>query len=108
MAVFAGTHGVANGLDGVLDAASVLKSRGRDDIKLVLIGQGKLKPALQQRARGEGLDNVVFHDPVSKARLAGLMACTDLGIQVLANLPAFITAHRQTNFSTTLLPAGRC
>src|SRR5262249_49384205 len=56
MAVFAGTHGLANGLDTVLDAASVLKARGRDDIKLVLIGRGKLKPALQQRVADEALD----------------------------------------------------
>jgi glycosyltransferase involved in cell wall biosynthesis len=89
MAVFAGTHGVANGLDTVLDAASVLKTRGRDDIKLVLIGQGKLKPVLQKRVCREGLDNVIFHDPVNKACLAGLMARTDLGMQVLANFPAF-------------------
>lgn len=89
MAVFAGTHGMANGLDAVLDAAAVLKKRGRDDIKLVLIGQGKLKAELQARAAREGLDNVVFHDPVNKTRLAGLMAATDLGLQVLANVPAF-------------------
>jgi glycosyltransferase involved in cell wall biosynthesis len=89
MAVFAGTHGVANGLDSVLDAALVLKMRGREDIKLVLVGRGKLKPALQKRASSEGLDNVVFHDPVSKTRLAGLMASTDLGMQILGNHPAF-------------------
>lgn len=89
MAVFAGTHGVANGLDAVLDAAGELKLRGRHDIKLLLIGQGKLKPALQERVQREGLDNVVFHAPVEKTRLAGLMAATDLGLQVLANVPAF-------------------
>lgn len=89
MAVFAGTHGMANGLDAVLDAAAELKRRGRDDIKLLLIGQGKLKAGLQARAAREGLDNVVFHDPVNKAKLAGLMAATDLGLQVLANVPAF-------------------
>ena len=89
MAVFAGTHGMANGLDAVLNAAAELKRRGRDDIKMVLIGQGKLKAGLQARAAREGLDNVVFHDPVNKARLAGLMAATDLGLQVLANVPAF-------------------
>jgi glycosyltransferase involved in cell wall biosynthesis len=32
---------------------------------------------------------VVFHEPVNKARLAGLMASTDLGLQLLANVPAF-------------------
>lgn len=89
MAVFAGTHGVANGLDAVLDAAVELKRRERTDIKLLLIGSGKLKPSLAARAQREGLNNVVFHDPVNKARLAGLMAATDLGLQVLANVPAF-------------------
>ncbi|MDP3816908.1 glycosyltransferase family 4 protein [Pseudomonas sp.] len=89
LAVFAGTHGVANGLDAALDAAAELKRRGRDDIKLLLIGQGKLKPALQARAQREALEGVVFHDPVNKAHLAGLMAGTDVGLQVLANVPAF-------------------
>lgn len=89
LAVFAGTHGMANGLDAVLDTAAELKRRGRDDIKLLLIGQGKLKSPLQARASSEGLDNVVFHDPVNKTRLAGLMASTDVGLQILANVPAF-------------------
>ena len=89
LAVFAGTHGMANGLDAVLDAATELKRRGRDDIKILLIGNGKLKPALQARAQRAGLSNVVFHDPVNKARLAGLMAATDVGLQCLANIPAF-------------------
>jgi|TARA_R100000049_G_C1956986_1_gene115196 glycosyltransferase involved in cell wall biosynthesis len=89
MAVFAGTHGMANGLDAVLDAAAVLKQRGRADIKFLLIGNGKLKSHLQLRAQREGLENVVFHDPVNKARLAGLMRATDLGMQILANVPAF-------------------
>lgn len=89
MAVFAGTHGLANGLDAVLNAAVELKRRGRDDIKLLLIGQGKLKASLQARAAREGLDNVIFHEPVNKDKLAGLMAATDLGLQILANVPAF-------------------
>lgn len=89
MAVFAGTHGMANGLDAVLDGAAELKRRGRGDIKIVLIGQGKLKPALVARAEREGLDNMVFHAPVNKARLAGLMASTDVGLQILANISAF-------------------
>lgn len=89
LAVFTGTHGIANGLDAVLDAAAELKRRQRDNIKLLLIGDGKLKPSLQQRAATEALTNVIFHDPVSKTRLAGLMASTDLGLQILGNIPAF-------------------
>jgi glycosyltransferase involved in cell wall biosynthesis len=70
MAVFTGTHGIANGLDAVLNAAAELRRRGRADIKLVLIGDGKLKPALQARAQAEGLDNIVFHPPVGKGKLS--------------------------------------
>jgi len=89
MAVFAGTHGMANGLDAVLDAAREVKRQGRPHIKILLIGDGKLKPQLQRRAMSEGLTNVIFHEPVSKARLAGLLAATDVGLQVLENVPAF-------------------
>ncbi len=89
MAVFAGTHGIANGLDAVLDAAKVLKKKNRADIKIVLIGQGKLKAELVCRAEREQLNNIIFHQPVSKNKLAGLMASADVGLQVLANVPAF-------------------
>ncbi len=89
MAVFSGTHGEANGLDAVLSAASVLKKRQLSNIKIILIGQGKLKSKLLERAKHEALDNVIFHDPVTKGRLAGLMSAADLGLQVLANIPSF-------------------
>lgn len=98
LAVFAGTHGLANGLGAVLDAAAELKRRGRDDIKLLLIGQGKFKPALQARAQRDALDCVVFHEPVDKLRLAGLLASTDIGLQVLANVPAFYVGTSPNKF----------
>lgn len=89
MAVFAGAHGIANGLDAVLDAAGELQRQGATAIKIVLVGDGKLKPDLQRRAANDGLTNVIFHEPVSKLRLAGLMAATDVGLQILDNVPAF-------------------
>ena len=89
LVLYAGTHGIANGLDNVLDAASELSSRGRKDIKFLFVGQGKLKQSLMDRAISEGLENTIFHDPVDKIRLAGLMSSTDVGLQVLANIPCF-------------------
>ena len=89
MAIFTGTHGLANGLNAVLDAAVELKKRQRTNIKLVLVGDGMQKKALLERAVELQLDNVIFHDPVNKAKLAGLMASADIGLQVLANVPAF-------------------
>lgn len=89
MAVFSGTHGNANGLDAVLDAAAVLKARGRNDVRLVLIGDGGEKARLQQRTQAEGLDAVIFLNPVPKTELTGLLAGADLGLQILRNVPAF-------------------
>ena len=89
MAVFTGTHGLANGLDSVIDAAQVLKKRNRMDIKLFLVGQGKLKADLVIKAKEFNLDNIIFHAPVNKEKLAELMQRADVGMQLLANIPAF-------------------
>lgn len=98
MAVFAGAHGIANGLDAVLDAAGELQARGRDDVKVVLIGEGMRKEHLRSRAASEGLRNVIFHDPVPKRKLAGLMASTDVGLQILDNVPAFYEGTSPNKF----------
>lgn len=89
MAIFTGTHGLANGLNAVLDAAVELKKRQRTDIKLVLVGDGMQKKALVKRANELQLDNIIFHNSVNKEKLAGLMASADIGLQILANVPAF-------------------
>lgn len=89
LALFAGTHGEANGLDAVLDAAAKLKQAGRSDIIMLLVGSGKQKPQLEARAAQLGLDNVRFHPPVDKRSLAGLMRASDVGLQILADVPAF-------------------
>lgn len=89
LAVFSGTHGPANGLGAVLDAAVMLKAHGRDDIRIALVGQGREKPELVARAKTEGLNNVLFLDPVPKTELSGLLAGADMGLQCLRNVPAF-------------------
>lgn len=89
VAVFTGAHGIANGLDAVLDMAAVLKARQRDDIKMVFVGDGKMKPALQVRAEKEGLTNCVFMGHMPKKELNDVMARADIGLMILANVPAF-------------------
>ncbi|MDB3952202.1 glycosyltransferase family 4 protein [Gammaproteobacteria bacterium] len=89
LAIFAGTHGIANGLNNVIDAAAELNIRGRKDIKILLIGSGQLKSSLIDRVNKEKLENVVFHDPVNKKLLSGLISSSNIGLQTLANVPAF-------------------
>lgn len=87
--VFTGAHGRANGLDSVLDAARVLRSRGRNDIHLIFVGDGLLKPGLVARAKSEQLDNCFFFEPLPKDKLKIVMDHTDVGLMILANIPAF-------------------
>jgi glycosyltransferase involved in cell wall biosynthesis len=87
--VFAGAHGIANGLDAVLDAATELKKRNRKDLKFLMVGTGRLKPDLMTRAQNEGLDNCIFWDTISKQQLASLFHQVDVGLMILANVPAF-------------------
>lgn len=89
VAVFTGTHGIANGLNNVLDAAQILKDRDIINIKLLFIGDGNTKDALVRRATEQKLDNCVFIPPVPKLQLASLMRRADVGLMILANVPAF-------------------
>lgn len=89
VAIFTGAHGQANGLDAALDAARELKRRGRDDIHLVFIGSGSQRSRLIERARAEGLDRCHFHGLVPKIELGNIVKSADVGLMLLANVPAF-------------------
>jgi glycosyltransferase involved in cell wall biosynthesis len=60
--VFAGTLGHAQGLPLLLDAADAL--RDRQDIAIVLVGDGPVKTHLQAQRDQRGLSSVVFAEPV--------------------------------------------
>lgn len=89
LAVYCGTHGLANGLDAVIDAGIELRNRGRADIVLALIGKGHEKARLMERAKAENLRNVRFFDPISKTRLTSVLGEADVGLQILRNIPEF-------------------
>jgi glycosyltransferase involved in cell wall biosynthesis len=72
---YAGTHGVANALDTLLDAAACLRA---EPIAIVLVGAGPDKPALLRRAIALGLADVHFFDPVAKAQVPALLRRFDL------------------------------
>lgn len=85
LAVYAGAHGRANGLDQLLDAAALLRGEA---VRLLLVGEGSEKPRLAARAAAEALP-VGFLDPVPKPRLARLLAGADVGLLCLAPVAEF-------------------
>lgn len=89
VAIFSGTHGKANGLEALLPVAHYLKQHQYQHIKLLLVGQGKLKEELKKKAKQQQLNNIIFHDPVDKQTLAKMFTRANVGLQILANIPAF-------------------
>lgn len=78
IAMYAGLHGVAQGLDQVLDAATVL--RDHHGLGFVLVGDGAEKRGLVRRARERGLTNVRFLDPFPHERVPALLAAADIAL----------------------------
>ena len=91
VALYAGAHGLSNDLGVVLEAAQLL--REHPDITLVLLGDGKEKPALQQRARQMGLQNLIFLPPLPKTRMAQALAAADACIAILKPIPLYATVY---------------
>jgi glycosyltransferase involved in cell wall biosynthesis len=89
LAVYAGAHGRANGLDALLDAAAALRARGETRLRILLVGDGGAKAALIARAHAEGLSNVSFLDPMPRARLGALYAGSQVALHLLVGLPEF-------------------
>ncbi|MCC2972434.1 glycosyltransferase family 4 protein [Massilia sp. IC2-476] len=72
---YAGSHGLANALDTLLEAASLMKNQ---PLAFVLVGDGPEKPRLERRARELGLARVHFVAPVAKVQIPALMARLDI------------------------------
>ena len=81
---YIGTIGMACGLDVVLRAARILKARGRNDIRFLLVGDGAVREDLEKRARAEELDNVVFTGLQPKHRIPAFLSITDASLIHLA------------------------
>ena len=74
--LYAGLHGMAQGLGQILDAAALLRDEA--DLRFALIGDGPEKEALVRRARAEQLDAVTFLDSCPAESIPALVASADL------------------------------
>lgn len=72
---YAGSHGLPNALDVLLDAARLLKG---EPVAIVMVGGGHEKARLAERVRAEGLTNVALFDAIPKAQIPALLAGLDI------------------------------
>jgi glycosyltransferase involved in cell wall biosynthesis len=85
--MYAGSHGITNALDVLLDAVVRLGAQGgwpAGRARLVFLGTGPEKPRLEARVRAEGIPGVEFRPPVPKREV----------FRVLAEADAFLVSAR--------------
>ena len=73
-----GNMGVKQGLDVVLGAAE--RSRHRPEFHYLLVGDGAMRPALEQQARARSLDNVLFLPLLERGEFQQMLAATDIAL----------------------------
>jgi glycosyltransferase involved in cell wall biosynthesis len=103
VACFAGTLGMAHGLEVVLDAAELM----RDDPNTAfwLVGEGARRAELEQQARRRGLANVVFQGQVPRGEVPAILAASDVALVLLRADPLFETVLPSKMFEA--MSAGR-
>ena len=75
---YLGTIGMAHGLEVVISAAQLLRSRGREDIRFCLVGDGAQREKLERLAREAGVQEaVVFTGRQPKERMPAILASVD-------------------------------
>ncbi|KAB2868080.1 MAG: glycosyltransferase family 4 protein [Burkholderiaceae bacterium] len=75
LVAYAGSHGLANDLGSLIDAASRLKD---EPVTWLLVGTGPEKAALERKVAQQGLARVKLLDPVPKACIPELLRQMDL------------------------------
>lgn len=105
--MYLGSHGQANGLDVLLQALALLRQQGGPSVRLRMVGEGPLKPALAAQAAALGLDNVSFEPAVPKQQVPALAAQADGFVITVRALPALYRYGISMNKLYDYLAAGR-
>lgn len=87
VASYVGTHGMAHGLDTVLDAASLLKHDPR--FGFLMVGGGAEHARLVKRAQSMQLDNLRIIGQRTKADMPGIWAASDASMILLRRSDTF-------------------
>lgn len=99
-AIYFGNIGEVNHSDYLLDAAMILLQQGRNDISIVLIGEGQRKEILKARVHTENLTNVVFLDLMPKSKLVAYVQHALVSVIPLKPLPVFDTSSPNKLFES--------
>jgi len=77
---YIGTHGMAHGLETLLDTAEILQRLGENNVKILFLGNGARKEDLVREAAYRHLNNVIFVNSVSKEEVPRYWSLLDVSI----------------------------
>ena len=98
---YVGTVGLASGLDVTIRAAKRLKAQGRDDIAILVVGDGARRRELQSLAHKEGVDDiVVFTGRVDRSSVPEVLGNSDCCLVHLSGKELFTTVIPSKIFET--------
>lgn len=90
VAGYIGTHGMAHGLETLLDAAELLQANpDTRDVRILFVGDGARKALLQEAAAQQGLSNVLFVPSVPKGEVINYLSLLDVAIVHLKSSDLF-------------------
>ena len=75
---YTGAHGMADGLDTIVEAARLLQDEGVDKVHFLLVGDGPEKERLMIKAESWGLSNISFFEPIPKNAMSELLRVVDI------------------------------
>lgn len=102
--VHAGSMGVPNALDVLLDAAALLRAQ---PLRFVLVGDGHERARLVQRIAAEGLSRVQWFAPVPKTQVPALLARADIAYLGWRRSPLYRFGIAPNKLMDYMM-AGRC
>jgi len=85
--MFAGTIGLCQGLECVIDAASLISDN--KDILFLFVGEGAEKQKLQDKSQEYKLENVIFLPAQPREYMPDFLAAADVCLVTLQNKPLF-------------------
>jgi glycosyltransferase involved in cell wall biosynthesis len=92
LVLYTGTLGLIDDCAQILDIAHLLQERGRDDVQFVIIGDGKERAPLEQRAAREVLDHVHFLGLKPKEDVMRWLQEATCALFVVKDVPFLATA----------------
>lgn len=87
--MYAGAHGLANGLKTIIKCAEILDNEYGDKIVFRLVGDGPEKESLKNLVVKKQLNNVEFDEPVPKSQIPGVLRQADAFIIVVQDSPLY-------------------